>query len=148
MTRISIRILVRFALPAALLLAGFAVYYLSPSRPANQVRVRFQASVPPAAPFDVEVAPKEILFKPGEPFTATLTVTNRSQREVWAKASHNVEPEIMAKYMGMLDCGSFLPFHLGPGQKTENTSTYLIWTDIPGKIRRFTLTYQFEMDKE
>ena len=70
-----------------------------------------------------------------------------SQREVWAKVARNVEPEIMAKLTGMQDYGSFLPFHLGPGEEVNTTSTYLISTDVPPDLKRFTVTYQFELDE-
>jgi cytochrome c oxidase assembly protein Cox11 len=135
-----------FALAAAAALGAAVAYWRLPRD--NRVRVRVSASLPPGAPLEVEVRPREIAFKPGEPFSATLVVKNRSDKEVWAKVAHNVEPEIMAKYMGMLDCGSFLPFHLGPKAEAENTSTYLIWTDIPKDLKRFTLNYQFEVDRD
>ena len=145
MTKLSVRGFLLTLLPAAVLVVGPIVYFSTPR--STQVRVVFEVFVPHFSGIDAKITPSEILFEPGEPFTSTLTVTNLSQREVWAKVAHNVEPEIMAKLMGMLDCGSFLPFHLGPGEEAEATSTYLIWTDIPPGLKRFTVTYQFELDE-
>lgn len=104
-------------LAASTLLAVLPITYLiagqSRSSAEAGVRVHFKASLPGSAPIEAQL-PKELLFQPGELFTITLTVRNRSHREVWAKVAHRVEPEIMAKYMGMVDCGSFLPFRLAP----------------------------------
>ena len=146
MAKISVRAILLTILPAAVLIAAPFVYFSTPR--STQVRVLFEVLLPPFSGIDARVTPTEILFEPGEPFTSTLTVMNLSQREVWAKVAHNVEPEIMAKLMGMLDCGSFLPFRLGPGQESEATSTYLIWTDIPPGLKSFTVTYQFALDND
>ena len=146
MTKLSVRILLLAILPAAVLIAGPIVYFSTPR--STQVRVLFEVLVPPFSGIDAKIEPREILFEPGEPFTSTLTVMNLSQRKVWAKVAHNVEPEIMAKLMGMQDCGSFLPFRLGPGEEAETTSTYLIWTDVPPGLKSFTVTYQFALDND
>ena len=145
MAKISVRAILLTILPAAVLIAAPIVYFSTPR--STQVRVVFEVFVPPFSGIDAKIEPSEILFEPGEPFTSTLTVMNLSQREVWAKVAHNVEPQIVAKLMGMLDCGSFLPFRLGPGEESEATSTYLIWTDFPPGLKRFTVTYQFEVDE-
>lgn len=145
MSKISVRAIFLTIIPAAVLIAGPIVYFSTPR--STQVRVLFEVLVPPFSGIDAKIEPSEIFFEPGEPFTSTLTMMNLSQREVWAKVAHNVEPEIMAKLMGMQDCGSFLPFRLGPGEESEATSTYLIWTDVPPGLKSFTVTYQFELDQ-
>jgi cytochrome c oxidase assembly protein Cox11 len=145
MGKISIRIPLLAILPVAVLIAAPIVYFSTPR--STQVRVSFEVLVPSYSGIDAKIEPSEILFEPGEPFTSTLTVRNLSRREVWAKVAHNVEPQIMAKLMGMLDCGSFLPFHLGPGEESEATSTYLIWTNVPPGLKSFTVSYQFELDQ-
>ena len=144
MSKLSVRGFLLTILPTAVLIGGPIVYFSTPR--STQVRVVFEVFVPPFSGIDAKIEPSEILFEPGEPFTSTLTVTNLSQREVWAKVAHNVEPQIVAKLMGMLDCGSFLPFRLGPGEESEATSTYLIWTDFPPGLKSFTVTYQFDLD--
>ena len=110
------------------------------------VRIHILTKLPPSAPLEVEALPKEIVFQPGEPFLVTLKVKNRSNREVWARVAHTVEPEIIAKYMGLADCGAFIPFRLAPGQEQENRATFLVWTDVPDEMKRFTMVYQFEVD--
>jgi hypothetical protein len=110
------------------------------------VRVEIRTKLPGSAPLHVEAIPKEIVFQPGEPFTITLKVKNRSDKELWFWVAHNVEPEIMAKYMGLGDCGAFLPFRLSPGKEEENKSTFLIWTDIPETMKQFTMLYEFKVE--
>ncbi len=138
-------------LAASTVLAVLPITYLIAGQrrsPAEAgVRVHFKTSLPGSAPIEAQL-PKELLFQPGEPFTITLRVRNRSHREVWAKVAHKVEPEIMAKYMGMVDCGSFLPFRLAPDAEEENSSTYLVWTDIPKRLKSFTVTFEFDVDKQ
>ena len=111
------------------------------------VRVQILTRVPRSEPLEVEPAPQEIVFQPGEPFTVTLRLKNRSNQMLRARVAHNVEPDFMAKYLGLGDCGSFVPFRLAAGKEEENSSTFLVWTDIPEQTDRFTLIYEFEVDK-
>jgi hypothetical protein len=111
------------------------------------IRVEIVARLPGSAPLEVEAMPRQIVFTPGEPFVVTLKVRNPSSRELWARVAHTVEPEIMAKYMGLADCGAFIPFRLAPGTEKENSSTFLAWTDIPKETRRLAMIYTFEVDE-
>jgi len=136
---------------AVLILPG--AYFLTgetrlPEAEPTGVRVHFNAQFPPSTPIAAEFAPKDLLFQPGEPFTVTLRVKNRSHRELWAKVAHKVEPEVMAKHLGLVDCGAFVPFRLRPKEQQENTSTYLVWTDIPQDLKRFSIIYEFEVDRD
>ena len=112
------------------------------------VRVEVTAKIPSDAPIRAEPAPREIVFQPGEPFTVALKVKNLSSRELRARVSHNVEPQLMAKYLGLGDCGSFVPFRLAPGKEQESSATFLVWTDIPANIEQFKMIYEFEIDKQ
>ncbi|HXG50223.1 MAG TPA: cytochrome c oxidase assembly protein [candidate division Zixibacteria bacterium] len=114
--------------------------------PSPGVRVRVLTKLPPSSPLRVESVPGEIVFRPGEPFTVTLRVRNPSNREIWARVAHNAEPKLMEKFIGLGDCGVFVPFRLAPGEEEENRSTFLVWTDMPREVDRFTMIYTFEID--
>ncbi len=110
------------------------------------VSVEVATQIPNHAPLEVVPLAREILFQPGVPFTITLKLKNNSQRELRARVAHNVEPKNLEKYLGLANCGSFLPFRLGPGKEDQNNSTFLVWTNLPAEINRFTMIYQFEVD--
>lgn len=111
------------------------------------VRVEIRAKLADATPLEVEPVTRDIIFQPGEPFTITLRLRNSSNRELRARVAHNVEPKSLEKYLGVGDCGSFVPFRLGPGKETQSSSTFLVWTDFPAETERFTMLYEFEVDK-
>lgn len=146
-------------MPVLLLLPGYYFYLRSASAPRaadrgsqtaeenRVVRVHIRTKLPPRAPLEVQPAEPEIAFRPGEPFTVTLKVKNRSDKEVWSRVAHTVEPEIIARYMGLADCGAFIPFRLPPGKETENSATFLVWTDLPRQTNQFAMVYRFEVDK-
>ncbi|MBI4526351.1 MAG: cytochrome c oxidase assembly protein [Deltaproteobacteria bacterium] len=113
----------------------------------SSVQAKIVINTPESMPVQVEPVPNEISFEPGEPFTVTLRVENRSHKELWARVAHTVEPEFMAKYLGLADCGAFVPFRLAPGEQEENISTFLVWTDMPEEIKEFKMIYTFEMEK-
>lgn len=113
----------------------------------RDVRVEIRADLPNGVPLQVEPTPGEITFQPGEPFTVILKLKNNSSRELRARMAHNVKPQAFEKYLGLGTCGAFVPFRLAPGQEKEDSSTFLVWTDIPAETERFTMIYQFEVDK-
>jgi hypothetical protein len=41
-----------------------------------------------------------------------------------------------------------VPFRLAAGKEEENRSTFLVWTNLPAEIKRFTMIYEFEVDKQ
>jgi hypothetical protein len=63
-----------------------------------------------------------------------------------ARVMHNVEPKSVEKYLGVGDCGTFVPFRLGAGKVERNDTTFLVWTNLPADIKRFTMIYDFEVD--
>jgi Cytochrome c oxidase assembly protein CtaG/Cox11 len=113
----------------------------------RDVNVDIRADLPDGVPLQVEPTPREITFRPGEPFTVTLKLKNNSSRELRARVAHNIEPQVLEKYLGLGTCGAFVPFRLAAGQEKEDSSTFLVWTDIPAETERFTMIYQFEVDK-
>lgn len=117
-------------------------------QPNKTVRVQILVKLPGGAPLQVEPEPGEVVFQPGEPFNVKLKVRNQSDKEVWARVAHTAEPEIMAKFMGLRDCGAYIPFHLAPHKEKENSATFLVWTDIPAETKHFKMIYEFAVDKQ
>jgi hypothetical protein len=112
------------------------------------VQVDVKMKLPEGAPLNVEPVNPAIRFQPGEPFTITLRLKNPTNKELRARVMHNVEPKSLEKYLGVGDCGAFLPFRLAAGKEDENRATFLVWTNLPAEIKRFTMIYEFEVDKQ
>ena len=114
----------------------------------SPVRVAVKINLPSGTPLQIEPPDREITFKPGEPFTISLKLQNASNRELRARVMHNVEPKTVEKFLGVGDCGTFVPFRLGAGKADQNNATFLVWTNLPAEIKRFTMIYDFEVDKQ
>ncbi len=112
------------------------------------VQVEVKMKLPNGTALDVTPADGQIVFQPGEPFTIALKLKNKSNQELRARVMHNVEPKSLEKYLGVGDCGNFVPFRLAAGKEEENRSTFLVWTNLPAEIKRFTMIYEFEVDKQ
>jgi len=115
--------------------------------PQETVRVQILIKLPNGAPLVVDSEPEDLSFKPGEPFNVRLKVRNSSAKQLWASVAHNVKPDFMAKYMGLGNCGTFIPFRLAPGAMRESSDTFLVWTDIPAGTKQFTMIYEFRIEE-
>ncbi len=115
--------------------------------PTETVRVQILIKLPNGAPLVVDSDPKDLSFKPGEPFNVRLKVRNSSAKQLWASVAHNVKPDFLAKYMGLGNCGAFTPFRLAPGAMRESSDTFLVWTDLPADTKQFTMIYEFEIEE-
>lgn len=111
------------------------------------VRVIFGTSVPPFGSLAAEPIQKEVLIQPGELFTIAYRVRNFSPREVSTRIVHHVEPEGMAQYLDMVECGLLFPVRLSPGEREDYSTTYLIRGDLPEGTRQLAVTYEFKMEK-
>ncbi|MGH7886243.1 MAG: cytochrome c oxidase assembly protein [Candidatus Binatia bacterium] len=112
------------------------------------VQVDVQLKLPDGVPLEVAAVNPTIRFQPGEPFTIRLRLKNPTEKELRARVMHNVEPKTLEKYLGVGDCGTFVPFRLAAGKADENNTTFLVWTNLPAEIKRFTMIYDFEVDKQ
>lgn len=115
--------------------------------PQEMVRVQILIKLPDGGPLVVDSEPQDLSFKPGEPFNIRLKVRNSSATQLWASVGHNVKPEFLAKYMGLGNCGTFIPFRLAPGAMRESSDTFLVWTDLPADTKQFTMIYEFKIEK-
>lgn len=114
---------------------------------AEGVRVIFNASVPQSVPVEAWPVSKETLVHPGEPFTIAFRVKNRSDRDVFLRIAHHVEPKSSADYLDLVECGLLFPVKLSPGQANEYSSTYFIRGDLPEGTKRLAVTYEFKPDE-
>jgi hypothetical protein len=113
---------------------------------ASGVRVNFDATVPD--PAIVEAAPltKTTLIRRNEPFIIVYRVKNRSQKPVFARIAHHVEPKEIAQYLRLFECGLLLPVRLRPGELGEFTSVYLVHGDLPEGGKELRVHYEFKLE--
>ncbi len=112
------------------------------------VRVVFDASVPQSIPVEAWPVSKETLVQPGEPFTIAFRVKNRSDKDVFVRIVHHVEPKSSADYLDLVECGLLFPVKLAPGEENEYLSTYFIRGDLPDGTKRLAVTYEFKPDEQ
>jgi hypothetical protein len=106
------------------------------------VRVAFSVRLPEKAPFRVEAGAAEVLAVPGELFHVTFRLKNPGPGEVWGRVSHRIEPEELADYLELIDCGLLLPVRLLPGEEEEYLSTYALRAP-PDGIKSIAVAYEF-----
>ena len=111
---------------------------------ARGVRVIFDASVPQFIPVEARPVSKETLIHPGELFTIAFRVKNRSDRDVFFRIAHHIEPKALAEYLDLVECGLLFPVKLSSGKEDEYSTTYFIRGDLPEGIRRLDVTYEFK----
>lgn len=111
------------------------------------VNLAFQALVPRAAPVDALLPQPELLAQPGELLNVALKIRNRSDREVYARIGHVIQPPEAAEHLDMVECGFLLPVSLAPRSEQEFLTTYLLRGDLPEGVRRIQVTYDFRVQE-
>jgi hypothetical protein len=106
-------------------------------------QVTFHAEVAPSLPLEVVWEQREVITRPGEIFNVHFRVKNASNREIFTKIPHRVEPKELAPYLELVECGLFSPMKLLPRQEQEYASTYLLRADLPHGIQHLAVTYGF-----
>ena len=109
--------------------------------------VRFDTNV---RDLDFEFAPEQRVqeIKIGETALAFFKVTNRSNRDVTARAVYNVVPETAGPYFQKLDCFCFTEQTIKAGQTVEFPMTYFIDPEMAtdpetNRMREVVLSYTF-----
>jgi hypothetical protein len=113
---------------------------------ASAVRVNFSAAVPDIGTIEAAPVTKQTVIRPKEPFTIAYRVKNRTQRDIFARVVHRVEPKGLAQHLTMLECSLILPVRLAPGEQTEYSTTYLIDGDLPETTKELRVTYEFKLE--
>jgi len=107
--------------------------------------------------FDTNVRGVDFAFVPetrtqdikiGETALAFFKVTNRSDRDVTARAVYNVVPETAGPYFQKLDCFCFTEQTIKAGQTVEFPMTYFIDPEMvtdpeTSRVREVVLSYTF-----
>jgi Cytochrome c oxidase assembly protein CtaG/Cox11 len=107
------------------------------------IRVNFQARVNDSLPLEVRWDQREVIGRPDDLFNVHLRIKNLSNREVFTKSLHRVEPKGLAQYLDLVDCALLLPAKLLPHEEQEYASTYLIRGDLPDGTKQIAVTYEF-----
>jgi hypothetical protein len=107
------------------------------------IRVSFQARVSDSLPLEVRWDQREVIGRPDDLFNVHIRIKNLSNREVFTKSLHRVEPKGLAQYLDLVDCGLLLPTKLLPHEEQEYSSTYLVRGDLPDGTKRVAVTYEF-----
>lgn len=118
------------------------------------IRVRFDANVDRALPWNFTPVEREIEVKIGETALAFFKASNDSQKPVAGTAVFNVVPEVAARYFAKIECFCFKEQTLAAGASIEMPVTFFVDPKIIDDestkgIDEITLSYTFyRMDKE
>ncbi|TMA11961.1 MAG: hypothetical protein E6J89_06190 [Deltaproteobacteria bacterium] len=107
------------------------------------IRLSFEARVNDALPLEVSWDQREFISRQDELFNVRLRIKNLSNREVFMKSLHRVEPKDMTEYLDLVECGLLLPTKLLPREEQEYSSTYLVRGDLPDGTKQIAVTYEF-----
>lgn len=108
---------------------------------ASPVSIGFRTSVPSSVPVVARLGDSDVATLPGEIFKVVLNVKNTSQKQLFARIGHLVEPHGVRDYLDLVECGFLLPVRLAPGREEEFVSTYLLRKNLPEGVRQLNVTY-------
>lgn len=117
------------------------------------IRVRFDANVAPAMPWQFRPEQVSQDLKVGERKLATYYAHNLSGRPVTGTAVFNVSPEQAGKYFNKIQCFCFTEQKLTPGQEVRMPVIYYVdpaILDDPAakNVEEITLSYTFNETPE
>ena len=110
------------------------------------VKITFRVAVPAGAKIEALLPQSEVITRTGELFNLDLKIRNRGDQEMFARIGHVVEPQELADYLDLVECGFLLPVRLPRGKEEEYSSTYLLRGSIPEGVRQLVVTYDFKVD--
>jgi hypothetical protein len=113
---------------------------------ASGVRVNFMTLVPQDGIIEAKPTIKETVIQPNEPFTIAYRVKNLTDKEVFARINHRVEPAALAEHLDLVECALLLPVRIPPGEEQSYSSTYVVRGDIPDGTKRLDVTYEFKVE--
>jgi cytochrome c oxidase assembly protein Cox11 len=88
-----------------------------------------------------------VTVQPGELFELSLRMKNRSRQTAIVRVAHLVDPEKLANFLDLVECGFIRPVTLEPGIERVFDARYLVRGNLPESIRQLTLTYDFALLK-
>jgi hypothetical protein len=92
---------------------------------------------------NVSLSARQTVAQPGEVFEITVKIRNLSQKPLILRILHLVQPEELAEYLEIVQCGFLLPVRLPPGSEQEYSGTYLLRGSLPEGVHQLNLDYDF-----
>jgi hypothetical protein len=113
---------------------------------ASGVKVSFTTWVPRDGVLEAKPTIKETVTQPNELFTIAYRVKNMTNKEVFARITHRVEPRAFSDHLDLVECSLLLPVRIPPGEEQSYSSTYVLRGDIPDGTKRIDVTYDFKVE--
>jgi hypothetical protein len=113
---------------------------------ASGIRVNFTTIVPQDGAIEAKPTIKETVTQPNELFTIAYRVKNLTDKEVFARITHRVEPAALSEHLDLVECGLLLPVRIPPGQEQTYSSTYVVRGDMADGTKSLDVTYEFKVE--
>lgn len=113
---------------------------------ASGIRINFTTIMPQDGGIEAKPTIKETIIQPNELFTVAYRVKNLTDKEVFARITHRVEPAALAEHLDLVECALLLPVRVPPGQEQSYSSTYVVRGDIPDGTKSLDVTYEFKVE--
>jgi hypothetical protein len=113
---------------------------------ASGVKVKFSTLLPQNGLIEAKPMIKETVTQPNELFTIAYQVKNLTDKEVFARITHRVEPAALTEHLDVVECGLLLPVRILPGEEQTYSSTYVVRGDIPDGTKSVDVTYEFKVE--
>jgi hypothetical protein len=114
---------------------------------ASGVKVKFGTLLPQSGLIEAKPTIKETVTQPNELFTIAYRVKNLTDKEVFARITHRVEPAALTEHLDVVECGLLLPVRILPGEEQTYSSTYVVRGDIPDGTKSVDVTYEFKVER-
>jgi Cytochrome c oxidase assembly protein CtaG/Cox11 len=113
---------------------------------ASGIRVNFTTIVPQDGAIEAKPTIRQTVTQPNELFTIAYRVKNLTDKEVFARITHRVEPATLTEHLDLVECALLLPVRIPPGQEQSYSSTYVVRGDIPDGTKNLDVTYEFKVE--
>ncbi|MGB7948579.1 MAG: cytochrome c oxidase assembly protein [Candidatus Binatia bacterium] len=113
---------------------------------ASGVTVEFAALVPQEGLLEVKPTIKETVTRPNELFTIAYRVKNLTDKDLFTRISHRIEPGALSEHLDLVECALLLPVKIPAGEEQTYSSTYVVRGDIPEGTKRIEVTYEFKIE--
>lgn len=114
----------------------------------RQVRIRFDANVNSALPWDFEAVDKSMTVTLGEMSEAMYRASNPTPTPLAGHAIFNVTPPEASLYFVKTECFCFTQQVLQANESRDMPVYYFIQADLPKSIKEITLSYTFFPDED
>ncbi len=111
--------------------------------PGREIKIRFDATVNSALPWQFQPVKGFDRVKVGEMSKAMYLALNQSSESIIGRATYNVTPPEASLYFVKTECFCFTQQILAGNESREMPVFYYIQPDLPEYIREITLSYTF-----